>query len=145
MWGATACAVLVASSSVAPSAGARAVSSPAMVLDAPGRFSTTTVCLSEGANLSASTRARMSVPPPGEAPTRMRIGLSGYVGSAPAGVAASAGASAAAASHATRARKKGFIGFVSSLCLATCCGPERTEHRPADPIEKSPHSIYFCA
>jgi hypothetical protein len=48
-----------------------------MVLEAPGRFSTVTGCLSTGENLSASTRARMSVPPPGGAPTMMRIGLSG--------------------------------------------------------------------
>ena len=82
--GATACPVLVASSRVVPSAVARAVNSAAMVLEAPGRFSTTTDCLRLGANLSLSIRARMSVPPPGDAPTMMRIALSGQAACAPA-------------------------------------------------------------
>ena len=72
-----ACPVLVATSSVWPSAGALAVRSAAMVLEAPGLFSTTKTPLNDSANLSASRRATMSVPPPGLAPTISRTGLDG--------------------------------------------------------------------
>jgi hypothetical protein len=48
-----------------------------MVFAAPGRFSTTNGWPNAAVNLSASMRAMMSVPPPGEAPTRMRTGLEG--------------------------------------------------------------------
>ena len=75
--GAIACAVLVATSSVVPSAGALAVMSAAIVLEAPGRFSTTNGCSNVSASFSASMRAMMSVPPPGDAPTMMRTGLVG--------------------------------------------------------------------
>ena len=75
--GAIACPVLVATSKVWPSGGALAVRSAAMVLEAPGLFSTTQVPFRPSANFSASRRAMMSVPPPGPAPT---ISLTGLVG-----------------------------------------------------------------
>ena len=50
-----------------------------MVFDAPGRFSTTNGWPKTAWYLSASMRAMMSVPPPGEAPTMMRTGLVGQV------------------------------------------------------------------
>ena len=69
--------VLVATSSVCPSGAALAVRSAAMVLEAPGRFSTTKLPLRPSAIFSASNRAMMSVPPPAFAPTMMRTGLEG--------------------------------------------------------------------
>ncbi|MNT41547.1 hypothetical protein D3C72_1779090 [compost metagenome] len=45
-----------------------------MVLDAPGRLSTTTGCFSCAASLSETMRAITSVPPPGAAPTIRRTG-----------------------------------------------------------------------
>ncbi|MCY1545081.1 hypothetical protein D9M68_810060 [compost metagenome] len=54
-----------------------AARSAASVLDAPGLFSTTTVCLSRGPSLSATARAMASVPPPGADPTSRRRGLLG--------------------------------------------------------------------
>ena len=70
--------VLVATSKVWPSGAALAVISAAMVLDAPGLFSTTHVPLMPSANFSASMRAMMSVPPPGPAPTMSFTALVGY-------------------------------------------------------------------
>jgi len=75
--GAIAWPVLVATSSVWPSALALAVRSAAIVFDAPGLFSTVTGWRSSAANFSASTRAMTSVPPPGEAPTMIRSGRCG--------------------------------------------------------------------
>ena len=69
--------MLVATSSVWPSAGAFAVRSAAIVFDAPGRFSTTNGCFNESANFSPSMRAITSVPPPALAPTMMRTGRVG--------------------------------------------------------------------
>ncbi|KAG1425499.1 hypothetical protein G6F57_023377 [Rhizopus arrhizus] len=54
-----------------------AARSAASVLDAPGLFSTTTVCLSMGPSLSATARAMAAVPPPGADPTSRRSGLVG--------------------------------------------------------------------
>ena len=75
--GAIACPVLVATSRVWPSAGALAVRSAAIVLDAPGRFSTMKLPLRPSAIFSASRRAMMSVPPPALAPTMILTGLVG--------------------------------------------------------------------
>ena len=50
------------------------------MFDAPGRFSTMNGCFSDSANLSASMRAMMSVPPPAFAPTMMRERLVRIVG-----------------------------------------------------------------
>src|SRR5881397_1420313 len=58
-----ACPVLVATMRVWPSGAALAVKSAASVFDAPGRFSTTNGCLKRSANLSASRREMMSMPP----------------------------------------------------------------------------------
>ena len=69
--------VLVATSRVWPSAGALAVRSAAMVLEAPGLFSTTNEPLKASPIFSANMRAMMSVPPPALAPTMMRTGLLG--------------------------------------------------------------------
>src|SRR6266550_2693011 len=76
--GAIACPVLVATSSVCPSGGDLAVTSAAMVFEAPGRLSTTNGCLSVSVSFSPSMRATMSVPPPAVAPTISRTGLFGY-------------------------------------------------------------------
>ena len=56
-----------------------AVMSTAMVFETPGRFSTTTGCLSSGASRSATARAMASVPPPGAEPTSMRTCLVGQL------------------------------------------------------------------
>src|SRR2546430_785397 len=72
--GAIACPVLVATMRVWPSGAALAVKSAASVFDAPGRFSTTNGCLKRSANLSASRREMMSMPPPGEAPAMIFTG-----------------------------------------------------------------------
>src|ERR1700693_1050749 len=76
--GAIACPVLVATSSVCPSGGDLAVTSAAMVFEAPGRLSTTNGCLSDSPSLSPSIRATMSVPPPAGAPTSRCTGRVGY-------------------------------------------------------------------
>ena len=55
-----------------------AVTSAARVLDAPGRFSTTTLCLSSGPRRSATARAMASVPPPGAEPTSSFTGWRGH-------------------------------------------------------------------
>ena len=73
-----ACPVLVATMRVWPSGAALAVKSAASVFDAPGRFSTTNGCLKRSANLSASRREMMSMPPPGEAPAMIFTGLAGF-------------------------------------------------------------------
>ncbi len=78
MCGAIAWAELVATRSVWPSGAARAVTSAAIVFPAPGRFSTTNTWPKAAWNLSASMRAMMSVPPPGEAPTMIFTGLDGH-------------------------------------------------------------------
>jgi len=56
---------------------ALAVKSAASVFDAPGRFSTTNGCLKCSANLSASRREMMSMPPP-ERRRHDLTGLAGY-------------------------------------------------------------------
>ena len=104
--GAIACPVLVATSSVWPSAGAFAVASAAIVFDAPGLFSTTNGWPIEPWYLSASMRAMMSVPPPALAPTMIFTGRAGYVCAATV---------AAASISAPAARPCNFlIGFSSS-------------------------------
>ena len=75
--GAMACPVLVATRIVCPSGGALAVRSAAIVLEAPGLFSTTKVPFIDSASFSASMRATMSVPPPALAPTIKRTVLVG--------------------------------------------------------------------
>src|ERR1700682_450233 len=77
--GAIACPVVVATRSVCPSGGDLAVTSAAIVFDAPGRLSTTKGCLSASFSVSPSMRATMSVPPPAGAPTINRTGLEGNV------------------------------------------------------------------
>ena len=105
--GAIACPVLVATSSVWPSCVALAVTSAAMVLDAPGRFSTTKGCLNASLNFSASMRATISVPPPADAPTITFTGLVGYC----------VCAAAVALVHATRPRSIALtIVFVGCMC-----------------------------
>ena len=56
-------------------AGPAPAASAASVLAAPGLFSTTKDCFIDWPNLSASMRARMSVPPPAVAPTKIFTGL----------------------------------------------------------------------
>ena len=107
--GAIACPVVVASSSVLPSGVACAVTSAAMVFEAPGRFSTTTDWRRSGPSLSASMRARMSVPPPGEAPTMMRTALSGVPWAHACGATARAAMAAAKAS----AKRRSIVMDVS--------------------------------
>lgn len=77
MCGATARTVLVPSSNVWPSGVALATSVPAMVVDAPGRFSTMKGCLKTSASFSPMRRLMMSVPPPAVEPLMMRTGLVG--------------------------------------------------------------------
>jgi hypothetical protein len=62
-----------------------AVTSAAIVFDAPGLFSTTNGCFIDSWNFSASIRAMMSVPPPALAPTRIFTGLEGKAESAAGG------------------------------------------------------------
>src|SRR5688500_16159410 len=49
-----------------------------MLVAAPGRFSTTNCWPRYSESFGASSRAMMSVPPPGVKPTSMRTGLVGY-------------------------------------------------------------------
>jgi hypothetical protein len=65
------------SSSVWPSGGARTTASVAVLLDAPGRFSTTKGWPSRSVNHSLISRARMSFGPPATKPTTKRTGRAG--------------------------------------------------------------------
>ena len=67
----------VAMSSVYPSLAACATYSVAILLPAPGRFSTTTDCPSDSESFLASTRATMSAEDAGPKPTIMRTGRDG--------------------------------------------------------------------
>src|SRR6266513_1219450 len=70
-------------SSVWPSDGDLATSSPARLPLPPTRFSTTTGWPSESPSLGAIRRATMSGPPPGGIGTSRRIGRDGYCAAAP--------------------------------------------------------------
>src|SRR6266705_1323208 len=70
-------------SSVCPSAGDFATSSPARVPFPPTRFSTTAGWPSASVSLGAIRRATMSGPPPGGIGASRRIGLAGYWAAAP--------------------------------------------------------------
>ena len=60
-----------------PSGAARATSCAAIMVLAPGLFSTSTGTPSASASLGATTRAWMSVVPPAAKPTSTRIGCPG--------------------------------------------------------------------
>ena len=132
MWGAIDWAVLVASSRVWPSAGALAVISAAMVLEAPGRFSITKLCLRLSLNRSASIRAMTSVPPPAEAPTMIRTGLDGQ-----AWAPAMPGAAAKARMAAAAIRR--------AVAAAATAPRDRTCGRPAEPDVEAIMSLLLDA
>src|SRR5438309_7458078 len=111
-----ACAVTTPMTIVWPSVDLAATSA-ASVFDTPGRFSTTTGCLSNGANLSATARAMASVPPPGDEPTRMRTLCEGQLGDC-AWTAVAASAVKAAQAKAIRL----FISVVSVYFLERILG-----------------------
>src|SRR2546425_8333421 len=67
-------------SSVYPSGADLATYSFAMLVPAPGRFSTITCWGKNSESFDASTRALMATPPPGENPTMGRGGLDGEAG-----------------------------------------------------------------
>src|SRR4051812_22218783 len=67
------------SSTVCPSRGALATRSLPIVPDAPGLFSTTTVCRHDSCSLVATRRASVSVAPPAGYGTMRRSGWLGYV------------------------------------------------------------------
>src|SRR5262245_23367837 len=81
--------------------------SVAIVFDAPGRFSTMNGWPKTAWYFSASMRAMMSVPPPGDAPTMMRTGLDGQAW-------ASARVEAAASTSPAARRARPYIVWGSS-------------------------------
>src|SRR5262252_9899269 len=92
------CVPLVPMNSVWPSPCARAASAAAILLPAPGLFSTTTGCPSTVLRCSANNRAERSALPPAGNGTRMAIVLLGQVlddGSARLGTAAAFATAAA--------------------------------------------------
>ena len=62
---------------VCPSGSARATNSVAILVEAPGRLSTTTDWTHRGVSLCANARASRSLPLPGVNPMTMRTGLDG--------------------------------------------------------------------
>ena len=68
---------MLLNSSVWPSLGALATASAPMVLPAPARFSTITRPPSRAESCSASSRASVSVGPPGAKGSTMRTGRAG--------------------------------------------------------------------
>ena len=69
---------MIASRIVCPSRGALATMSLPIVPEAPGLFSTTTVCRHDSCSLVATMRASVSVAPPAGYGTTMRNGWLGY-------------------------------------------------------------------
>ena len=107
--GTTASMVWLAISSIVPSAGALATISAAIICEAPGRFSTITVCPSPSMR-EARIRATVSLAPPGGVPTIMRIGLDGKL------LCAIAAQAARVNKRPLRARKN----FMFSPCSKHC-------------------------
>jgi hypothetical protein len=102
--------------------GALAVTSAAIVFDAPGRLSTTKGCLSASVSFSPSMRATMSVPPPAGAPTISRTGLDGNVSCARGAAANATSARMASAMRTTPRRIEAAIGLLPSFpSLETQC------------------------
>jgi hypothetical protein len=106
----------VPKNSVCPSAGARATDAAAIMVAAPGRFSTTTGCFHAFDSASARWRATMSVAPPVGKPTTTVTGLLGNASAlaheAPAHINASV-----AATRLTRDEKQLLTGPSHSCCI----------------------------
>ncbi|MNX73507.1 hypothetical protein D3C86_1049080 [compost metagenome] len=90
--------------------------SAASVLEAPGLFSTTTVCFSIGPRRSATARAMASVPPPGADPTSRRNGLFGQS-------AVCAWAGARVVRHSAAAATAARILWIFMVCLLDVSSP----------------------
>src|SRR6267143_101208 len=113
-------------SSVCPSDGDFATSSPARLPLPPTRFSTTTGCPSASVSLGAIRRATMSGPPPGGIGTSRRMGRDGYC--------ATASWQRPAASRATRRSRMGSLSCPSSSArpeLRVSCRVQHPEHNNA--------------
>src|SRR5712691_2707816 len=110
-------------SSVWPSDGDFATSSPARLPLPPTRFSTTTAWPSASPSLGAIRRATMSGPPPGGIGTSRRIGRDGYC--------ATASWQRPAASRATRRNRMASLSCPSSSArpeLRVSCRVQHPEH-----------------
>src|SRR5215212_1971855 len=90
-----------------------------MLPEAPGLLSTTTCCPSRRPRNSATTRALVSVTPPGVKGTMSRIGLAGQASWALAGADAKPKPAAASAAAASQRRRgvRGEEGAESIACL----------------------------
>src|SRR5439155_3339733 len=102
-----------------PSGDDLATASAATIVLAPGLFSTTTGCPQGAASLSASWRARMSMPPPGGQATTMRTGLAGQ------------GSASAAKQHSES--KLPRLNFMAARWYLRLHVPQHEAARPAQP------------